>query len=111
MELLTEPQLGSLALGIAKLAFVAGLAGALTALGILKGVYAVAGFFAERAVKAARIRAARSRSTVAPVEVAPSPLICRSKWGEWPEHLWDADVHGDEVTHASCARCGQDAYP
>ena len=30
MELLTEPQLGSLALGIAKLAFVAGLAGALT---------------------------------------------------------------------------------
>ena len=66
MELFTEPQLGSLALGIAKLAFVAGLAGALTALGILKGVYAVAGFFAERTVKAARIRAARARASAQP---------------------------------------------
>lgn len=70
MELLTEPQLASLALGIAKLAFVAGLAGALTALGVLKGVYAVAGFLAERAFKAARIRAARARATAAPVAVA-----------------------------------------
>lgn len=66
MELLTEPQLGSLALGIAKLAFVAGLAGALAALSILKGVYAVAGFFAGRTVKAARIRAARARASAQP---------------------------------------------
>lgn len=69
MELLTEPQLGALAFGVAKLAFVAGLAGALTALGILRGVYAVAGFFAERTVKAARIRAARARATAASVAV------------------------------------------
>lgn len=111
MELLTEPQLGSLALGIAKLAFVAGLAGALAALSILKGVYAVAGFFAERTVKAARIRAARARATAAPVAVDQAQLICRSKWGEFSDHFWDADVRGDEVSHVSCARCGQDAYP
>ena len=99
MELLTEPQLGSLALGIAKLAFVAGLAGALTALGILKGVYAVAGFFAERTVKAARIRAARSRATaaVSPVVRRGPILICNDQFAH---HVWDGDT---------CITCGEHA--
>lgn len=99
MELLTELQLRLLAEGVAKLAFVAGLAGALTALGILKGVYAVAEFFAKRTLKAARIRAARSRATApaVPVEAPPLGLYC-------PEnglyHAWDGDV---------CVTCGAHA--
>ena len=99
MELLTEPQLGSLALGIAKLAFVAGLAGALTVHAILKACYAVAEFFAERSFKAARIRAARGRATApaVPAEAPPLGLYC-------PEnglyHAWDGDI---------CAVCGAHA--
>ena len=58
-----------------------------------------------------RIKAARSRATAQSAPVEQSQLICQSKWGQWPEHLWDADVRGDEVTHGSCARCGQDVYP
>ena len=94
MELLTEPQLGALAFGVAKLAFVAGLAGALTALGILRGVYAVAGFFAKRTVKAARIRAARSRATTAPVAVEKPGAFCHER-GHL--HVYDGAV---------CAVCG-----
>lgn len=55
---------------VGKLGFVGGLAGGLTAVAILKGVYALAAFLAERTVKAARIRAARYRATAAPVAVA-----------------------------------------
>lgn len=94
MELLTEPQLGSLALGIAKLAFVAGLAGALAALSILRGVYAVAGFFAKRSVKAARIRAARARATAASVAVEKPGTFCHER-GHL--HIYDGAV---------CAVCG-----
>ena len=99
MELLTEPQLGSLALGIAKLAFVAGLAGALTALCVLKGVYAVAEFFAERTVKAARIRAARNRATTAPVAVEKPGVFCH-ECGHL--HVYDGDV---------CTVCGWHVQP
>ncbi|MFS4549087.1 hypothetical protein [Comamonas resistens] len=99
MELLTEPQLAGLAIGVAKIASVAGFAGALAAISIVKGVYAVAIFFAERAVKAARIRAARSRATapVSPVVRRGPILICNDQFAH---HVWDGDT---------CITCGEHA--
>lgn len=106
MEILTDLQLRLLAEGVAKLAFVAGLAGALTALGILKGIYAVAEFLAERTVKAARVHAARYRATAASVAVA-APVASESvnPLGFYcPEnglyHAWDGDI---------CVTCGAHA--
>ena len=66
MEFLTEEHLRHVALSIAKIAFVAGLAGALVTHFILASITAVAGRLAERTVRAMRIRAARQRSVTAP---------------------------------------------
>ena len=104
MELLTEPQLGALAFGVAKLAFVAGLAGALTALGILRGVYAVAGFFAERTVKAARIRAARSRATAPAVAVMPAPGAPDPS--DPPGHYCTENYSTHDWVGGVCVTCG-----
>lgn len=65
MEFLTEEHLRNAAISIAKIAFVSGLAGALVVHFILASVHAVADRFAERTVRAMRIRAARQRSVKA----------------------------------------------
>lgn len=62
MEFLTEEHLRYAAISIAKIAFVSGLAGALVVHFILASVHAVAARFADRTVRAMRIRAARQRS-------------------------------------------------
>ena len=73
MEHLTDENLRSLVIGLATIAFVGGLAGALVVNFIFGGIYAVAEYFARKTAAAARIRAARSRATAAPLAVdAPS---------------------------------------
>ena len=63
---MTEEQLRQLALSIAEIAFLGGLAGAMALHLILGAVNAVADRLAERTVRAMRIRAARQRSAKAP---------------------------------------------
>ena len=69
MENLTEEQLRFMALRIGELSILGGLVGAMLLHLILGGINAAAEYFAGKSLKAARIRAARSRATVAAAEV------------------------------------------
>ena len=99
MENLTDEHLRLLVIGLAKIAFVGGLAGALVVNFIFGGIYAVAEYFARKSLAAARIRAARSRATTAPVAVEKPGVFCH-ECGSL--HIYDGDV---------CTVCGWHVQP
>ena len=94
MENLTDEHLRLLVIGLAKIAFVGGLAGALVVNFIFGGIYAIAEYFARKSLAAARIRAARNRATTAPVAVEQPGAFCHDR-GHL--HVYDGAV---------CAVCG-----
>ena len=103
MESLTEDQLRFLAERVVQLAVLGGLVGAMLLHLILGGINAAAEYFARKSLAAARIRAARSRATAAPVAVAapgephasdPPGHYCTENYST---HEWVSDL---------CVTCG-----
>lgn len=104
MENLTDEHLRLLVIGLAKIAFVGGLAGALVVNFIFGGIYAVAEYFARRSLAAARIRAARARATAPAVAVMPAPGAPDPS--DPPGHYCTENYSTHEWVGGVCVTCG-----